>query len=48
MMMLQMMGKVGRITGVKDQDIWVYLRDLAPTDMVEYGHVLPKAGEEVT
>jgi hypothetical protein len=25
----------------------VYVCDLAPTDMVEYGHVLPKPGEEI-
>jgi phenylpyruvate tautomerase PptA (4-oxalocrotonate tautomerase family) len=47
-MMLRMMEEVGRITGVKDQDIWVYLCNLAPTDMVEYGHVLPDPGEETT
>jgi phenylpyruvate tautomerase PptA (4-oxalocrotonate tautomerase family) len=45
-MMLRMMEEVSRITGVKDQDIWVYLCNLAPTDMLEYGHVLPKPGEE--
>lgn len=44
--MLRMMEEVGRITGVKDQDIWVYLCNLAPSDMVEYGHVLPKPGDE--
>jgi phenylpyruvate tautomerase PptA (4-oxalocrotonate tautomerase family) len=47
-MMLRMMEEVGRITGIKDQDIWVYLCNLAPTDMVEYGHALPKPGEETT
>jgi phenylpyruvate tautomerase PptA (4-oxalocrotonate tautomerase family) len=47
-MMLRMMEEVGRITGVQDQDIWIYLCNLAPTDMVEYGHVLPKPGEEAT
>jgi hypothetical protein len=26
--------------------IWVDLRNLAPTGMVEYGHVLPQPGEE--
>jgi phenylpyruvate tautomerase PptA (4-oxalocrotonate tautomerase family) len=45
-MMLRIMHEVGRITGVEDQDIWVYLCNLDPTDMVEYGHVLPKPGEE--
>jgi phenylpyruvate tautomerase PptA (4-oxalocrotonate tautomerase family) len=45
-MMLRMMEEVGHITGVESQDIWVYLCNLAPTDMVEYGHVLPRPGEE--
>lgn len=44
--MLRIMEEVAGITGVKDQDIWVYLCNLAPTDMLEYGHVLPKPGEE--
>ncbi len=45
-LMLRMMDEVYRITGVKKEEIWVYLCNLAPTDMVEYGHVLPKPGEE--
>src|SRR6202007_1545961 len=45
-MMLRMMEEVGHITGIESQDIWVYLCNLAPTDMVEYGHVLPRPGEE--
>jgi phenylpyruvate tautomerase PptA (4-oxalocrotonate tautomerase family) len=47
-MMLRMMEEVGHITGIESQDIWVYLCNLAPTDMVEYGHVLPRPGEEAT
>jgi len=47
-MMRRMMEEVGRITGVQDQDIWIYLCNLTPTDMLEYGHVLPKPGEEAT
>ena len=44
--MLRIMEDVGRIAAVTKEDIWVYLCNLAPTDMVEYGHVLPKPGEE--
>jgi phenylpyruvate tautomerase PptA (4-oxalocrotonate tautomerase family) len=44
--MLNIMNDVSRITGFPIDDIWVYLCNLAPTDMVEYGHVLPKPGEE--
>lgn len=26
--------------------VWVYLTDLPPRDMIEYGHVLPEPGQE--
>lgn len=45
-MMLRIMREVAQITGAKEEGIWVYLCNLAPTDMVEYGHVLPQPGEE--
>jgi phenylpyruvate tautomerase PptA (4-oxalocrotonate tautomerase family) len=45
-MMLNMMKDINRITGIGDDNIWIYLCNLAPTDMVEYGHVLPKPGKE--
>jgi phenylpyruvate tautomerase PptA (4-oxalocrotonate tautomerase family) len=44
--MLNIMNDVSRITGNPVDDIWVYLCNLAPTDMVEYGRVLPRPGEE--
>jgi phenylpyruvate tautomerase PptA (4-oxalocrotonate tautomerase family) len=45
-LMLSVMQDVNKITGFKEQDIWIYLCNLAPTDMVEYGHVLPPPGQE--
>ena len=45
-MELRMMEEVSRVTGVTTEEIWVYLCNLAPTDMLEYGHVLPIPGEE--
>jgi phenylpyruvate tautomerase PptA (4-oxalocrotonate tautomerase family) len=45
-MMLRMMEDIQKITGLDPDHIWVYVCNLAPTDMVEYGHVLPKPGEE--
>jgi phenylpyruvate tautomerase PptA (4-oxalocrotonate tautomerase family) len=45
-MMLRMMEEVSQITSVKKDEIWVYICNLAPTDMVEFGHVLPKPREE--
>ena len=35
-----------RVTGVREDAVWIYLCNLAPTDMIEYGHVLPKPGDE--
>ena len=37
---------VSEISGVEESAIWVYLCNLAPDDMVEYGHVLPLPGAE--
>jgi phenylpyruvate tautomerase PptA (4-oxalocrotonate tautomerase family) len=45
-MMLKIMQDVSRITGINSDNIWVYVCNLEPTDMVEYGHVLPRPGEE--
>lgn len=45
-LMLSIMKDVSSIAGVNEQDIWVYLCNLAPTDMVEFGHVLPQPGQE--
>jgi phenylpyruvate tautomerase PptA (4-oxalocrotonate tautomerase family) len=37
---------VRAVAGVSEDLIWVYLTELAPTDMVEFGQVLPAAGQE--
>ena len=39
-------GAVREVLGVPRRTIWVYLVDLPPANMIEYGHVLPAAGEE--
>jgi hypothetical protein len=44
--MQAIMKDVAQITGVKEDSIWVYLCNLDPTDMIEYGHVLPEPGQE--
>ena len=31
---------------LKRDNIWIYLEELLPEQMIEYGHVLPKSGEE--
>jgi len=45
-LMLEIMRSVAVIAGVNEASIWVYLCNLDPTDMVEYGHVLPAPGQE--
>ncbi len=35
-----------RNTNLKKDYIWVYLEDLLPDQMIEYGEVLPKSGQE--
>lgn len=31
---------------LKKDNIWIYLEELLPEQMIEYGHVLPKSGKE--
>ncbi len=44
--MLGIVQAISEISGVEESAIWVYLCSLAPDDMVEYGHVLPRPGAE--
>lgn len=39
-------GVVREVLGVPRRTVWVYLVDVPPADMIEYGYVLPAAGEE--
>ena len=34
------------ITNLRSDFVWVYLEDLLPDQMIEYGEVLPKSGQE--
>jgi phenylpyruvate tautomerase PptA (4-oxalocrotonate tautomerase family) len=45
-MMTKMMQDISGITGVAQENVWIYLCNLNPTDMIEYGHVLPPPGQE--
>jgi phenylpyruvate tautomerase PptA (4-oxalocrotonate tautomerase family) len=45
-LMLAIMKDVSAIAGIPEASIWVYLCNLEPTDMVEFGHVLPSPGSE--
>jgi hypothetical protein len=44
--MVQIVKEVSQIAGINEESIWVYLCNLEPTDMIEYGHVLPAPGNE--
>ena len=33
-------------TNLKKDNVWVYLEDLLPYQMIEYGEILPKSGQE--
>ena len=45
-LMVQIVKEVSQIAGISEESIWVYLCNLEPTDMIEYGHVLPAPGNE--
>jgi phenylpyruvate tautomerase PptA (4-oxalocrotonate tautomerase family) len=45
-LILNIMRDISEITGASEDNIWIYLCNLLPTDAVEYGHVLPSLGEE--
>src|SRR5215510_16558476 len=45
-LMLSIVQAISEIAGVEESAIWVYLCNLAPDDMVEYGQVLPVPGQE--
>jgi phenylpyruvate tautomerase PptA (4-oxalocrotonate tautomerase family) len=38
--------KAREISGVRAEDIWVYVQDVPPEQMVEFGRVLPAPGAE--
>ena len=38
--------KIIELTKVKKENLWIYILDLKPEQMIEYGEILPKAGGE--
>jgi hypothetical protein len=38
--------EVSKIAGSSMDDIWIYLNELLPTNMIEFGHLLPQPGQE--
>lgn len=45
-LMLDIMKGVSAISGVPESRVWIYLNNLEPSDMVEFGQVLPEPGRE--
>lgn len=43
---LRLVQELCEITASSPGDIWVYINELLPTNMVEFGHLLPNPGEE--
>ncbi len=43
---LRIAREVGEIAGSSPSDMWVYINELLPVNMVEFGHVLPQPGHE--
>lgn len=37
---------VHTVTGIPAEHIWVYVSEIPPAQMVEFGHVLPEPGQE--
>src|SRR5262249_24650407 len=42
----QITATVAEASNLPKRNIWVYITDLVPRQMVEFGHVLPEAGDE--
>lgn len=42
----QIASKVQKISGAGPEDIWVYVQDISPAQMVEFGRLLPAPGAE--
>ena len=45
-LLLRLAKEVAELAGVASEDVWVYLNELQADNMVEYGALLPKPGEE--
>jgi phenylpyruvate tautomerase PptA (4-oxalocrotonate tautomerase family) len=45
--MLKLMADaVGKAAGVNRNGVWIYIAELPPRQMMEFGHVLPEPGDE--
>ena len=45
-LILELRDVLVRFSGLDRSNVWVYIVDLLPTQMIEYGEVLPESGKE--
>jgi phenylpyruvate tautomerase PptA (4-oxalocrotonate tautomerase family) len=45
-LLIRLVDALGAATGIARGAVWAYLTELPPTQMVEYGHILPEPGSE--
>ena len=45
-LMKRIVGSVADAANIPTRSIWIYINDIAPELMIEFGHVLPQPGEE--
>jgi phenylpyruvate tautomerase PptA (4-oxalocrotonate tautomerase family) len=43
---LRLAKEVGTIAGSSPDDLWIYLNEMQPSNMMEFGHLLPGPGDE--
>jgi len=43
---LRLAEEVGRIAGSAPDELWIYLNEMQPRNMMEFGHLLPEPGAE--
>jgi len=43
---LRLAEEVGAIAGSAPEDLWIYLNEMQPRNMMEFGHLLPEPGAE--
>ena len=44
--MLKLRDEIKKDSNLKEENVWVYLIDLPPSQMIEYGKILPNSGDE--
>ena len=45
-LILELRDVLVRFSGLDQSNVWVYILDLAPDQMIEYGEILPQSGRE--